>query len=36
MYVAVKAFAYSFLIQLAVERGLKKYKARKWQKSQVV
>ncbi len=24
-YVALKAFLYSFLIQLAVERGLKKY-----------
>jgi hypothetical protein len=29
MYVAAKAFAYSFLIQLAVERGLKPYLARK-------
>jgi len=25
LYVALKAFAYSFLIQLAVERGLKPY-----------
>jgi hypothetical protein len=29
LYTALKAFAYSFLFQLAVERGLKKYKARK-------
>ncbi|MCC6057106.1 MAG: hypothetical protein LM583_10565 [Desulfurococcaceae archaeon] len=29
MYVAVKAFAYSFLIQMAVERGIKPYLARK-------
>jgi len=25
LYVAVKAFAYSFLVQLAVERGIKPY-----------
>jgi hypothetical protein len=29
LYIALKAFAYSFLFQLAVERGLKKYKSRK-------
>jgi hypothetical protein len=29
LYIALKAFAYSFLFQLAVERGLKKYKPRK-------
>ena len=29
VYVAIKAFAYSFLFQLAVEKGLKKYKSRK-------
>jgi len=29
LYVAVKAFSYSFLIQLAVERGLKPYVIRR-------
>jgi len=29
LYVALKAFAYAFFIQLAVERGLKPYMARR-------
>ena len=29
LYVALKAFAYSLLVQLAVERGIKKYRSKK-------